>query len=183
MSKAMELKENVKETLEHGLNEVLTRNIRTLLDKRRSEEKKANVQQRAVEAITRFCGSMAFVYFNGLFFGAWLFFNLGWFGVRPFDPSFVMLATIASVEAIFLSTFILISQNRMGSIAERRADLDLQISLLAEHEITQSLQLVCLIAERLGIQEGTSAEVSELKRHVAPERVLDHIERETEARN
>jgi hypothetical protein len=67
----------------------------------------------------------------------------------------------------------------MGRIAERRADLDLQISLLAEHEITQSLQLLCLIAERLGIKEGASAEISELKRHVAPEKVLDHIERET----
>jgi uncharacterized membrane protein len=179
----MELKENVKETLEHGLNDVLTRNIRTLLDKRRSEEKKANVEQRAVEAITRFSGSMAFVYFNAMFFGSWLFLNLGWLGVRPFDPSFVVLAVIASVEAIFLSTFILISQNRMGRIAERRADLDLQISLLAEHEITQSLQLLCLIAEQLGIKEGTSAEISELKRHVAPEKVLDHIERETEARD
>jgi uncharacterized membrane protein len=179
----MELKENVKETLEHGLNDVLTRNIRTLLDKRRSEEKKANVEQRAVEAITRFSGSMAFVYFNAIFFGSWLFLNLGWLGVRPFDPSFVVLAVVASVEAIFLSTFILISQNRMGRIAERRADLDLQISLLAEHEITQSLQLLCLIAEQLGIKEGTSAEISELKRHVAPEKVLDHIERETEARD
>jgi uncharacterized membrane protein len=183
MSKNMELKENVKETLEHGLNDVLTRNIRTLLDKRRSEEKKANVEQRAVEAITRFSGSMAFVYFNAIFFGSWLFLNLGWLGVRPFDPSFVVLAVIASVEAIFLSTFILISQNRMGRIAERRADLDLQISLLAEHEITQSLQLLCLIAEQLGIKEGTSAEISELKRDVAPEKVLDHIERETEARD
>ena len=179
----MELEENVKETLEHGLNDVLTRNIRTLLDKRKSEEKKANVEQRAVEAITRFSGSMAFVYLNAIFFGSWLFVNLGWLGIRPFDPSFVVLAVIASVEAIFLSTFILISQNRMGRIAERRADLDLQISLLAEHEITQSLQLLCLIAEQLGIKEGTSAEVSELKRHVAPEKVLDHIERETEARD
>jgi uncharacterized membrane protein len=126
---------------------------------------------------------MTFVYFNAIFFGSWLLLNLGWLGVRPFDPSFVVLAVIASVEAIFLSTFILISQNRMGRIAERRADLDLQISLLAEHEITKSLQLLCLIAERLGIKEGTSAEISELKRHVAPEKVLDHIQRETEARD
>jgi hypothetical protein len=54
---------------------------------------------------------------------------------------------------------------------------------MAEHEITQSLQLLRLIAERLGIKEGASAEVSELKRHVAPEKVLDHIERETAARD
>jgi uncharacterized membrane protein len=177
----MELEDNVTDPLEHGLNEVLTRNIRTLLEKRRREERKATVEQRAVEAITRFSGSMAFVYFNAVLFGSWMLINLGWLGVRPFDPSFVVLAMLASVEAIFLSTFILISQNRMGAMAERRADLDLQISLLAEHEITQSLQLVSLIAERLGIREGSSAELSELKRHVAPDKVLDHIERETEA--
>jgi hypothetical protein len=81
MSKDTELKENVKDTLEHGLNDVLTRNIKTLLDKRRSEEKKANVEQRVVEAMTRFSGSMAFVYFNAIFFGSWLFLNLGWLGV------------------------------------------------------------------------------------------------------
>ena len=171
----------MKDPLEHGLNEVLTRNIRTLLEKRRGEERKATVEQKAVEAITRFSGSMAFVYFNAALFGCWLLINLGWLGVRPFDPSLVVLAMVASVEAIFLSTFILISQNRMGAMAERRADLDLQISLLAEHEITQSLQLVSLIAERLGIREGSSAELSELKRYVAPDKVLDHIERETEA--
>jgi uncharacterized membrane protein len=59
MSKDVEVKDNVKDMLEHGLNDVLSRNIPTLLDKRRSEEKKANVEQRAVEAITRFSGSIA----------------------------------------------------------------------------------------------------------------------------
>jgi uncharacterized membrane protein len=181
MIKAMEAKENATDPLEHGLNDVLTRNIGALLEKRRREERKATVEQKAVQAITRFSGSMAFVYFNAGLFGCWLIFNLGWLGLRPFDPSFVVLAMIASVEALFLSTFILISQNRMGVMAERRADLDLQISLLAEHEITQSLRLVVLIAERLGIGEASSAELSELKRHVVPEKVLDHIERETKA--
>jgi uncharacterized membrane protein len=85
---------------------------------------------------------MAFVYFNAVLFGCWLLINLGWLGLRPFDPSFVVLAMLASVDAIFLSTFILISQNRIRAMAEKRADLDLQISLLAEHEITQGLQLV-----------------------------------------
>jgi uncharacterized membrane protein len=62
-------------------------------------------------------------------------------GVRPFDPTFVSLATWASVEAIFLSTFVLISQNHAAAAADKRADLDLQISLLAEHEITKPVQL------------------------------------------
>ena len=58
----------------------------------------------------------------------------------------------ASVEAIFLSTFVLISQNRMAALADQRADLDLQISLLAEHEISRVIALATSIADRMGIE-------------------------------
>ena len=81
-------------------------------------------------------------------------------------------------EAIFLSTFILISQNRMSAIAETRADLDLHISLLSEHEITRLLQLVSRIAENLNIAEGSAPDLLDLKQDVAPEKVLDKIEEE-----
>ena len=167
---------------EPGLNEVLTRNIQTLLDKRRAEERRASLEQKLADAITRFTGSMPFVYLHAIGFGLWIVINLGWLagaGLRPFDPSFVVLAMVASVEAIFLSTFILISQNRMNALAERRADLDLHISLLAEHEITKILQLVSLLAERSGIRDGNNPELAELKQDVAPEKVLDKIEEQS----
>ena len=103
--------------------------------------------------------------------------NLGWIpGVPRFDPTFVILAMEASVEAIFLSTFVLISQNRMRAEADKRADLDLQISLLAEHEITRLVQLVSTMAARMGIREDESSDLPELKQDVAPEAVLDRIE-------
>jgi len=172
---------NNSSKVESGLNEILTRNIETLLKKRRGEERRASIQQKAADAITRFAGSMLFVYIHAVFFGIWGIVNLGWVGLRPFDPSFVVLAMLASVEAIFLSTFILISQNRMSAIAERRADLDLQISLLSEHEITRLLQLVSHIAKKLDIEEGDAADLAELKRDVAPEKVLDKIEEEAAA--
>ena len=86
---------------------------------------------------------------------------------------------LASVEAIFLSAFILISQNRMSTAEAQRADLDLQISLLAEHEITRVLQLVARIAEKLDLEEASASELAELKRDVAPDKVLEKIERET----
>jgi uncharacterized membrane protein len=161
------------------MNEVLARNIQTLLDKRRAEERRARLEQKLADAITRFTGSMPFVYLHGVFFGLWILINLGWLagvGLRPFDPGFVVLAMLTSVEAIFLSTFVLISQNRMNAAAERRADLDLHISLLAEHEITKILQLVSPLAERAGIREANGPELAELKRDVAPEKVLDTIE-------
>ena len=82
---------------------------------------------------------------------------------------------VASVEAIFLSTFILITQNRMSAAADRRAELDLQISLLAEHEVTKLAALLSAVADRLRIQTEVDAEVEELKQDVAPEAVLDEI--------
>ena len=161
------------------MNEVLARNIHTLLEKRRADERKASIEQKLADAITRFTGSMPFVYLHAVLFGLWIVINLGWLewiGLRAFDPSFVVLAMVASVEAIFLSTFILISQNRMNAASERRADLDLHIGLLAEHEITKILQLVSQLAHQGGIRESNTPELAELKRDVAPEKILEKIE-------
>lgn len=76
-----------------------------------------------------------------------------------------------------LSTFILISQNRASAAADRRADLDLQIGLLAEHEVTHLITLTKRIAEHLGLKEAANPELDELGRNVAPEAVLERIER------
>jgi uncharacterized membrane protein len=160
-----------------GLTPVLERNIRSLQDRRRREEAQASAEERVAEAITRFTGSMRFVYIHLAVFGFWVVANLGWVpGVPKWDDSFVMLAMIASVEAIFLSTFVLISQNRMQATADKRADLDLQISLLAEHEVTRLVTLVQAIAERLQVRSEADAELHEIKQDVAPEAVLDEIE-------
>jgi uncharacterized membrane protein len=160
----------------HSLNSALSRNITALQQRRKAEEEKATVQERVAQAITRFTGSMRFVYIHALAYGFWIAANGGLVpGLSPWDPSYVILAMIASVEAIFLSTFILISQNRMAAVAERRAELDLQISLLTEHEVTKLVEMVAAIAEKLDIRP--SGEVEELKRNVAPEAVLDQIER------
>jgi uncharacterized membrane protein len=96
--------------------------------------------------------------------------------VPKWDESFVVLAMWASVEAIFLSTFVLISQNRMQAAADKRADLDLQISLLAEHEITKLATLVAAIADRLDVRSEVDDELHEIQQNVAPEAVLDEIE-------
>jgi uncharacterized membrane protein len=138
-----------------GLSSVLERNIQVLNQRRAGEEARAGLQERIAEAITRFTGSMLFVYIHLAFFGFWIVANLGWVpGLAKWDESFVVLAMWASVEAIFLSTFVLISQNRMAAAADKRADLDLQISLLAEHEVTKLVTLVSAMAEHLGVRTG-----------------------------
>ncbi len=166
-----------------GLSPVLERNIQALQRRRRQQEVAATMEERIAEAITRFTGSMLFVYLHLAFFGFWIVANLGWVpGVPRWDPSFVVLAMMASVEAIFLSTFVLISQNRMQAQADQRADLDLQVSLLAEHEVTRLIRLVTRIAQRLEIDEARDPRLDELARDVAPERVLDQIERSERSR-
>jgi uncharacterized membrane protein len=160
-----------------GMSSALERNIQALQLRRQREEVQATAEERIAEAITRFTGSMLFVYLHLALFGFWIVANLGWVpGVPSWDPSFVVLAMMASVEAIFLSTFVLISQNRMSAAADKRADLDLQISLLAEHEVTKLVTLVSAIADRMGVETQVDAELDEIKRDVAPEAVLDEIE-------
>ena len=151
-------------------------NIRTLLRGYRCEVQQGGWQKHLADAITRFTGSMPFVYFHLLLFGGWIIANLPGVPLPHFDPTFVALAIVASVEAIFLSTFILITQNRMTAQAEKRADLDLQISLLAEHEITRLLALTMAIAAHLGLDTGHDPELAELAQDVAPEQVLDTLE-------
>jgi uncharacterized membrane protein len=160
-----------------GLGSALARNIQTMERRRDREEVTATLEVRVADAITRFTGSMRFVYLHLALFGLWIILNLGLIpGVPLFDPSFVILAMVASVEAIFLSTFILISQNRMAAAADKRADLDLQINLLSEHEVTKLIALVSSIADRMGVKTEVDPEVDELKQDVAPEAVLDEIE-------
>lgn len=155
---------------------MVERNIQALLERRLAEDRNRSFQLRLADRITRFTGSMHFVYLHLALFGAWLAINLGWLPLPAFDPTFVILAMFASVEAIFLSTFVLISQNRMSELADRRTDLDLQISLLAEHEVTRLITLVSAITERLGLEQALDPELRELKRDVRPEKVLDSIE-------
>ncbi len=159
-----------------GLASVVERNITALLERGRQEEAARPRSHRLADAVTRFTGSLTFVAVHLVLFGAWVLVNAGLLPVPRFDPSFVILATVASVEAIFLSTFVLISQNRMQALADQRADLDLQVSLLAEHEVTRLITLVQAIAEKMGVDEAQDPELAELAKDVAPERVLDAMQ-------
>ena len=160
---------------------VVDRNIAALVRRRQQQRISTGLQDKIADAITRFAGSMRFVYLHLLIYGGWIVVNLGWVPiVRPFDPTFVVLAMVASVEAIFISTFVMISQNRMAAMADQRADLDLQVSLLGEHEITKIMTLVTEIAKRMDIPAAQDPELDELQENVSPERVLDRIERPSE---
>lgn len=160
-----------------GLNSAMVRNIQALRDRARREEREARSQDKLAAAVTAFTGSMTFVYLHLVMLIAWILVNVGLVpGAPRFDPTFVILATAASVEAIFLSTFVLISQNRAARAADLRAELDLQINLLTEHEVTRLIALAAAIAAKLGIPDANDSAVQELQRDVAPEAVLDKLE-------
>jgi uncharacterized membrane protein len=159
-----------------GLSDSLKRNIEVLRKRREAEAASASREEKVAEAITSFTGSMRFVYLHLVIYGGWILINLGVVPiVPPFDPSFVVLAMVASVEAIFLSTFVLISQNRTAASQDKRADLDLQISLLAEHELTKLTAMVAAIRDHLGVETAVDEEIEETTNDVAPEAVLDAL--------
>jgi uncharacterized membrane protein len=121
---------------------------------------------------------MAFVYLHVAWFGLWILANTGRFGVATFDPfPYGLLTMLVSLEAIFLSTFVLISQNRISRDSERRADLALQISLLTEYEVTRVLRMLDEIEDKLGIPNDHDAELSQLETVTRPEEVLEEIEK------
>lgn len=158
-----------------GLNSVLERNIELLTQRRRQQTMSLSRHERIALAITSFIGSMTFIYLHVALFGAWIAINL-WPGAPHFDPTLIHLATAASVEAIFLTTFVLITQNRMSEAAEKRAELDVHIGLLTEHELTRLLKLNSAIAQHLGVSSEIDHELEELKRDVAPDAVMEKLE-------
>jgi uncharacterized membrane protein len=165
------------------MTEVVHRNIDSLLQRRKEAEEESTRSEKIADAVTGFTGSMTFVVIHLVLFGTWISWNVGLLGLPEFDESFVVLAMFASVEAIFLSTFVLISQNRMNARADERADLDLQISLLTEHEVTTLAALVREIARKFDIAEAEQPEVEEVLSDVRPEEVMDAMHRHQQARD
>ena len=161
-----------------ALSKVVERNIRTIIQLRLQAARARSVQNRIADAITAFSGHMAFVYMHTAWFGVWILLNTGRLGVRPFDPfPYGLLTMVVSLEAIFLATFVLISQNRLSEEAEHRADLALHIGLLTEHELTRVLQMLDAIQDKMAIENHENSELADLEMETKPEDVLAEIER------
>ena len=143
-----------KSTIGNGSVEQLTqRNIEVVRKLEEAANEERTTSDRVARMVARFCGSMTFVWVHVICFAGWIALNL-FPGVKHIDPfPFTFMTFVVSLEAIFLSTFILISQNQDTRISERRNHLDLQINLLAEEEMTKVLQSLDLIGKRLGIDD------------------------------
>jgi uncharacterized membrane protein len=128
--------------------------------------------------ITAFSGSMLYVVLHIIWFTIWLVANVTWLDFDPYP--FVFLTMVVSLEAIFLSTFVLISQNRQAKLADQRTQLDLEVNMVAEDELTKLLRMVADIREHLGIAEGQDKELDEMLESTDVERIAEASDREQE---
>jgi uncharacterized membrane protein len=142
--------------------------------------KERTVWNRVADEVAAFTGSMAFVIIHLALFAAWFLVNTGKVPVvRPFDPyPFVLLAMAVSCEAVLLSTFVLMKQNRMTARSEQRDQLHLQIALLTEKELTKVLQALKRMSEAQGLNEvAEDAEVRELSENTAVDSLARELKR------
>lgn len=116
--------------------------------------------ERLADAMTGVAASTPFLLLHAAWFAAWIAWNVGAFGLRPFDPfPFGLLTMVVSLEAIFLSLFVLITQNRESAIAELREEVTLAVELNTEAETTKILQLMLGLYSRLGFPIGKDEEL------------------------
>jgi uncharacterized membrane protein len=123
------------------------------------------VAERMAEQVAIFTGSLLFVSLHVAWFAVWIVANTPRFGFRPFDPfPYTLLTMIVSLEAIFLSAFILISENRQARLADRRARVNLQVDVIAEREVTKLMELVMDIHQHLGIPRHEDLELKNMQK-------------------
>ena len=153
-------------------------NIQTVARMRERAARRRNIGQRISDAVARFAARETTVIWHVLWFGGWVLVNSRLLPIRPFDPfPFNVLTTLVSLEAIFLTLFVLESQNRLKQEEERHAQLDLQVNLLAEQEMTLVLRMLQEVCEHLGLQKTvTSATFKELVKSTDVRRLADSVE-------
>ena len=136
--------------------------------------------ERLADQVTEFTGSVAFLVINAVWFLVWIFINLNLIpGIKAFDPfPFALLTMIVSLEAIFLSIFVLISQNRQSKIADLRQEIDLQINMIAEEEITKVMQMVSVIYKMVGHKEESDPEILEMMKPLNIDEIEQRLEKE-----
>lgn len=155
----------------------LDRNIETIHRLRQKADEKRDNHQIFADKVASFLGRITNLYIHVMLYGGWLIYML--FISRNTETLFTSLAimgSVATIEALFFSIFILINQRRMHALERRNSDLHLQMSMLAEHEITRLIRMTHQIASHLGLRlDEKGGELEELKKDVHPDQILEKI--------
>jgi uncharacterized membrane protein len=144
----------------HRQPDPTTENIKAIVEVERQALRRASFGERVGQAISDVVGTMMFVTVHTAIMIAWI----AWNGLAPsslrFDPyPFGLLTFIVSLEGVLIATFVLIAQNRMSRQSDERDHLSLQISMLAEQELTLILKLLRRVSDRLGLPPQSQEEV------------------------
>jgi uncharacterized membrane protein len=155
---------------------LIRRNVERIRKLEEWSQRHRSLPDKMASKVATFCGRITFVWIHAVIFALWILWN-----TLPhffhFDPyPFTFLTLCVSLEAIFLSSFILIAQNYEMRLSERRAHLDLQINLLAEQEGTKALTLLHAMARKMGVIESDDPEIAQLVLAVRPETIHQEIE-------
>jgi uncharacterized membrane protein len=157
-------------------DELTEQNVDTVSRLEQAAREQRTAADRIAEAIANFCGSMPFVWVHILWFGGWILLN-SIPRIPHLDPfPFTFLTLVVSLEAIFLSTFILINQNAETRISERRSHLDLQLNLLSEQENTKMIAILQAIAAKVGADLNEDPHLQALSEETIPEKLVEQIE-------
>jgi uncharacterized membrane protein len=160
----------------HGhpsIQDLTHRNIEAILALEDESRRSKPTLYRLVARVARFCGTVAFLWWNLAFFAVWIALNQWMWPVDPYPFTFLLF--MVSIEAIVLAILILISQNMSAEESERRHHLDLQIDLLNEREMTALLRLVTRMAEKMELPPESHGEVRALSERIDPGKVLHQI--------
>lgn len=145
--------------------EAIDRNIATIHRMRKDSDEGRRSDQKFVDHIANFAGTTSFLYAHVFFYGSWFFIG------RKTEA----VGVTASLEAIFLSVFVLINQRRLNAVERKNSDLHLQMSLLAEHEVTKLARVTDLIAQRLGVNTPETQDLEDVKKDIHPDDILKRI--------
>ncbi len=143
-------------------------------------DSKRTLTERVADNMSSFFGSNIFLTFNASVFVLWILINTNCIpGLAPFDPfPFMLLTTIVSLEAIFLSIFVLIAQNRSNKIDDLREEIHLQLNFIAEKEITKLMKMTSLLLEKNGIDITQDKEFQKMMHPVTEEEIQKKLEKE-----
>ena len=169
---------------QESIDTLTDRNLQSILNKERLAQSDSTYGQRFAGYVAAFCGTMTFVWIHVVIFTLWIAYNTSpWVSVH-YDPlPFAFLNFSLSIEAIFLSAFILITQNREAQLDKQRSHLDLQINLLTEQGNTQMLKILRSIADKVGADFEEDPDMQLMEQTTQPERLLDQINEATLDKN
>ena len=141
---------------------------------------KRSVSEKVADSATGAFGSIPFLFINIALFSLWIIINLNLIsGIVPFDLfPFGLLTMIVSLEAIVLSIFVLISQNRAATVDDLRSEIDLQVDLVTEQELTKLMHIVTAMAEKNGIDLSNDKELDRMLKPLPKEKIEKTLEQQ-----